>query len=144
MSGERYIAMELGKVSNLMKRDFIKSELRRQLEEVTGKNTWIILYLAEHKDEDIYQKDIENTFSIRRSTVSNMLKLMEKKGYIRREAVNSDARLKKLVLTQKALDADRMLKAQLTEKERLLRRNISDEELEVFYRVLDKIRGNIE
>ena len=96
------------------------------------------------KLKSIFQKDIENTFSIRRSTVSNMLKLMEKKGYIRRETVSSDARLKKLVLTQKALDADRMLKTQLAEKERMLRRNISDEELEVFYRVLDKIRGNIE
>ena len=144
MSGERYIAMELGRVNNLMKRDFGRLGQVTQLEEATGKNTWVILYLAEHKDEDIFQKDIENTFSIRRSTVSNMLKLMEKKGYIRRETVSSDARLKKLVLTQKALDADRMLKTQLAEKERMLRRNISDEELEVFYRVLDKIRGNIE
>lgn len=144
MSEERYIAMELGKISNLMKREFGKNEVRTQLEEATGKNTWIILYLAEHRDKDVYQKDIENTFSIRRSTVSNMLKLMEKKGYIRREAVDTDARLKKLVLTQKALDADRMLKAQLTENERLLRRNISDGELEIFYRVLDKIRANIE
>ncbi len=144
MSEERYIAMELGKIGNLMKREFGKNEVRTQLEEATGKNTWIILYLAEHRDKDVYQKDIENTFSIRRSTVSNMLKLMEKKGYIRREAVDTDARLKKLVLTQKALDADRMLKAQLTENERLLRRNISDGELEIFYRVLDKIRANIE
>lgn len=144
MSGERYIAMELGKVSNIIKRAFAKIEVREQLEEATGKNSWIILYLAEHQNENIYQKDIENTFSIRRSTVSNMLKLMERKGYIHRESVDSDARLKKLVLTQKALDADRMLKEQLNEKEQLMKRDIPDDELETFYRVLDKIRSNIE
>lgn len=144
MPEERYIAMELGKINNLIKRDFGNIEGRAQLEEATGKNSWIILYLAEHSNESIYQKDIENTFSIRRSTVSNMLKLMEKKGYIRRESVDQDARLKKLVLTQKALDAGRMLKERLYEKELLLRRGITDEELDVFFQVLDKIRSNIE
>ena len=36
-----------------------------------------------------------------RSTVTGVVKLMERKGLIRRESVSSDARLKKLVLTEK-------------------------------------------
>ncbi len=144
MPGKKYIALELGKTGNLLKRNYGCNPERQKLEEATGKNSWIIHYLANHQDKDIYQRDIESTFSIRRSTVSNMLKLMEKKGYIIRKSVTSDARLKKLVLTQKALDADRMLMEQLEENDRLLKRNISDEELDVFFRVLEKLRSNIE
>ena len=104
MNREKYLGVEISKVSNLLKRDFGTNSVRQRIEEATGKNGWIIGYLAEHKDEDVFQKDIETTFSIRRSTVSNMLGLMEKKGLIRRQSVRSDARLKKLTLTDKALD----------------------------------------
>ena len=38
-------------------------------------------------------------FGVNRSTVTSIVKLMEKKGYIERENVPGDARLKKLILT---------------------------------------------
>ena len=56
-----------------------------------------------NRDRDIFQKDVETEFSIGRSTVTNILKLMEKKGYIRREAVPQDGRLKRLVLLDKGM-----------------------------------------
>ena len=46
-------------------------------------------------------RDIEREFSITRSTVTNILQLMERKGYITRQSVEQDARLKQLVLTEK-------------------------------------------
>lgn len=42
----------------------------------------------------IFQKDLETEFCIGRSTVTNILNLMEKKGFVRRESVSYDARLK--------------------------------------------------
>ena len=56
------------------------------------------LYL-ESKKRDVYQKDIEEEFYIRRSSVSSVLQLLEKKGYIERIGVKGDKRLKKIVLT---------------------------------------------
>lgn len=56
-------------------------------------------------DRNIFQKDIEQEFSISRATVSNLVQLVEKKGYISREAISEDARLKKLVLTNKGIEA---------------------------------------
>ena len=44
-----------------------------------------------------------------RSTVTGVVKLMERKGLIRRESVSSDARLKKLVLTEKGISAHRTM-----------------------------------
>ncbi len=144
MADEKYVGMEISKIHNLMRRDFCKTTQDAHLEEMTGKNGWIIGYLAERQGEDVFQKDIETSFSIRRSTVSNMLKLMEKKGYIRRESVAGDARLKKICLTRKALDTHRLLMEQIARKEALLRRNLSEEELQSFFAVLEKIHRNLE
>ena len=49
------------------------------------------------------QRDIEREFSITRSTVTNILQLMERKGYIQRQSVPQDARLKQLVLTEEGI-----------------------------------------
>lgn len=57
-----------------------------------------LIYLTP-EGQDIFQKDLEAALDVRRSTISNVLGLLEKKDYIRRESVPSDARLKKLTLT---------------------------------------------
>ena len=65
-------------------------------------HTWIIGFIQEREEKNIdtFQKDIEKEFSINRSTTSEMIKLMCKKGMIKRVAVSHDARLKKIVLTE--------------------------------------------
>ena len=50
---------------------------------------------------DVYQRDIEQWFNIRRSSVTAMLQGMEQDGFITRCAVEKDARLKRLVATDK-------------------------------------------
>ena len=117
---EKYIELEISKTSNVLKRKCKNSELNRKIDEATGKNGWIIGFIADNQDRDIFQRDIEEMFSIRRSTVSSMLQLMEKKGLIIRESVGYDARLKKLST------------------------GLSDEEISVFFSVLERIRSNAE
>ena len=51
------------------------------VEDVTAMHGWILRYLYDNREKDIYQRDIEQTFSITRSTVTNIVQLMEKKGY---------------------------------------------------------------
>ena len=109
MQKDKYIGMELDKTRNMLQRAFARADLRIRLDKATNKNSWIISYLAENTDKDIFQRDIEDKFSLRRSTVSTMLTLMEKKGYIERQSVDYDARLKKIVLTPKAAEINRQL-----------------------------------
>ena len=73
-----------------------------------------------------------------------MLKLMEKKGLVTRESVNFDARLKKLVLTPKAMEMHCRMLEQLNMTEKKLKRGITEEELDIFFGVLEKIRKNAE
>ena len=142
---DRYVGIELSKVNKIMKRNFRKfEEIDDSNDELTGKNGWIIGYIAENKDKEIFQKDIENQFVIRRSTVSGILKLMEKKGYIIREGVSYDARLKKLTLTEKSWDFVSKTMEKVDENEEKLRNGLSVEELDSFFRTLEKIKQNLE
>lgn len=144
MTVKKFVGMEISKTNNMLKRNWEKSDFKKNADEVTGKNGWIIGFLYENRDRDIYQKDIEETFSIRRSTVSGIIQLMEKKGFINRESVPHDARLKKLSLTPKAMEMHCLMLQNLEKTEEKLKRGISDEELNVFFKVLEKIRNNTE
>ncbi len=144
MDMPRFVGVEISKTNNILKRKCRDTELSREIDEITGKSGWIIGFLAENDDKDIFQKDIEEKFSVRRSTVSSMLKLMEKKGLVTRESVNFDARLKKLVLTPKAREMHCRMLEKLNMTEQKLKRGISEEKLEIFFEVLEKIRKNAE
>ncbi len=139
------IGFQLHSLSNLMKRRIEHSEVFSHMDDnVTRNNGWILNYLAHHSDRDIYQKDIENDFCIRRSTVSKVIRLMENKGLLRREAVPGDARLKKLVLTPEGKKLQAAIEREQQETERLLRRGVTEEELRVFHQVMEKFKNNIQ
>ena len=81
---ERTIGMQLRCLTNLIKRRVEGSASYQYAKSITGTNSWIIAFLAENKDRDIFQRDLEERFSITRSTASKVIKLMEQKGLIER------------------------------------------------------------
>ena len=111
MSHSTDIGCQLHNLSNILKRRLEHSKAFSQLDDtVTRNNGWILAFLADHKNQDIFQKDIEDAFCIRRSTVSKVIRLMEEKGFIERQSVDYDARLKKLVLTPEGEHIHHLLK----------------------------------
>lgn len=144
MARENHIGFQLKAVMNLMCRRNESNKLYQKTAKLTGMHGWIIGYLSEHQGEEIYQKDIEARFSMRRSTVSGILQLMEKNGLLVRESVEGDKRLKRLTLTQKAVDLHQQILAEIDQTEQLLRQDISDEEITAFLKTLNKIKSNLE
>ena len=113
------------------------------VDEVTMMHGWIIRYLYENREQDIFQKDIEQRFAVGRSTVTNLLQLMEKQGFVRRESVKQDARLKKVILTEKGIASQESFEDIVEHIEEELSEGISEEELHIFYKVLDQINQNV-
>ena len=101
--GPQVIPAQIHRVDNLIFRKINQFARQNDVEQATPMHGWIIEYLYRHRDEAVFQRDIEREFSITRSTVTNILQLMERKGYIQRQSVPQDARLKKLVLTEKGI-----------------------------------------
>lgn len=92
--------MQLARIVNQLHRVALSVESAPSPCSMTVSQVSVIGYLLLRSDDEVYQKDIEQFFKLRRSTVSSMLTTMEKKGILTRQSVPHDARLKKLVLTE--------------------------------------------
>lgn len=141
---KKRIGFELSHCSRLIRRYMDAQAVKSYLDEMTGTHGWALRYFHQNCDRDIFQKDFEKKFDIRRSTASNILSLMEKNGLIMRQSVPYDARLKKIVLTQKAQDVHQQVEEAFCKMEEDIARDISDEELDAFFSILEKIKNNIE
>lgn len=103
----------------------------------------IIKYILKHDGKTIYQRDLEEVFNLRRATISGILKTMEKNNVIIRVCDPNDARGKIVILSD---DAKKFFKEKETLFKKLetdLKKDISKEELETFYKVILKMRDNI-
>ena len=96
------LGIALRNVNILIKRSMENSPVKKEMDNVTGMHGYIIGYLKSRGSEDVFQRDVEQRFSMRRSTATAILQLMEKNGLIIRSAVDYDARLKRIQLTEKA------------------------------------------
>lgn len=136
--------MQLRCLNNLIMRYMENSPVKKKMDQITGMNGWIIGYIASHPDENIYQKDFEKRFSITRSTASKVLTLMEKKGLVIRQSVPQDARLKKIVLTPKALEVHEMVQQDAAHFEGVLTKDFSKEEFELLLSYLERMKKNMQ
>lgn len=126
----------------------LSNKLRRKLDKLSSREAFSgsqgrTLYFLLAQSEDIFQKDIEEEYSIRPSTASELLKQMEIKGLIRREPVSYDSRLKKIVLTDKALEYKKQVVDDLTELEETLTKGIPERDMKVFFEVIEKMMDNL-
>lgn len=140
---KRKIGHMIKTLNGAFKKKFLNCGIEAGLDEVTFMHGWIMGYLHYNKDKEIYQKTIESDFNIRRSTVTAILQLMEKKGYIKREAVVGDARLKRITLTEQGEETAEKTKAIIDKMDADLLEGIEEEELDIFYRVSDKLLKNM-
>lgn len=110
--------------------------------QLTRLHHWIIGFVY-HSAGDVYQRDIETKFKISRSTTSNVIGLMERKGLLTRESVDADARLKKIVLTNKALDMHRRQIADMRRVDAVIEGALSPDEKKLFMALMAKIRAAV-
>ena len=120
------------------------SATRSYVDSLTGTHGWVIRYLYENRDNDIFQRDIEKTFGVRRSTVTSMLQIMEKNGLITRGSVPYDSRLKKITPTEKSLELHRQISSEIDAIEAELSAGLSEEEIASFIATIEKIKKNLQ
>lgn len=143
-ANERKVGLAIRMQHTAFTRRFLNDGMAGGLDEITIMHGWIMGYLHRNEDKEIYQKTLESDFGICRSSVTSLVKLMEKKGYIRREAVPGDARLKKIVLTPEGRATAIKVKNTLDGMELDILKGISPEELQTYFAVADKIMSNLD
>ena len=112
---QRYIKKDYDKLNELWNEVKDNKELLEEAIKVTkdkfGEDTLQSLVICEcmlitydKVDNEIYQKDIEKNFVVRRSTASGIIDTMEKNGMLKRQDSTLDLRTKRIVLTDKYID----------------------------------------
>lgn len=97
------------------------------------------LSMAEKEGRSVFQREIEDVFRIKRSSVTSVLQTLEKKGLIIRESIPEDARMKKLLLTDTAKKMQVGTCQMLDEIEREVRTLFTDEEFRQFLEYMNRI-----
>lgn len=136
-----YIGKEIIVLSNRIKRRMRASSEALGLTDTQGR---VLQYIWEESEKrEVFQKDIEDSFGIRRSSVTEIIQLLERDGLIVRECVPRDARLKKLVLTERAIQIQKVMNGKICELEAEMQKDISQEEKEMLLKLLYKIQKNV-
>ncbi len=141
---EKRMDFELHRTSRIVRRYMDNDASKSYVEKMTGTHGWAVGFFYNNRHKDVFQKDFEKEFDIRRSTASNILSLMESNDLIKRESVPYDARLKKITLTPKALEIQSVVEDAFSRLDQKMKEGISEDEMKVFFRVLEKINSNLE
>ena len=112
---------------------------------ITAIQSRVMFYIMDHcLAGPVFQRDVEQAFSLSRSTATGILQQLEEKGLLRRESVPSDARLKNLVPTPRAAELDAEVRACLRQSEAVLTRGLSDGQVQLFKETLATMAANLE
>lgn len=141
---ENNILYQISTLEKIVGREFIRCvKLNAVVNPPTPTQIKIINYIIMHKDEEIYQKDLEAVLKLRRATVSGVLQTMEKRGLITRTVSEDDSRTKKIVLNMGICSQFEKFKEKLKELDEIIKKDISMEELSEFNHILKKMQNNI-
>ncbi len=139
MNMDKTVGHQLKVMHNLIKR---RIQAAYTGEHPTYMQGSIIVYLM-RSDEPRYQRDVEKQFNIRRSTATGILNNMERDGYITRVSDERDARMKRIIPTDKAVAGYMRCEEAALDTERLLTKGLTAEEIETFLAIINKMKANL-
>ena len=143
MKEEKPILFLIKDLENKVFRVFLKSK-HPGIAKPTPTQLQILHYLILHREKGVYQKDLENLFTLKRATISGVLQTMEKNGLIYRVSDEKDTRTKKIYVHQKTMEIFLEGKEKLTEVEQVLVKNISEKDLDHFKKTLEQMISNVD
>lgn len=101
----------------------------------------IVNYLIKH--EEVIQKDLEIETQLKKSSITGCIDSLEKKGIVQRIQSKDDKRKNFIVLTPFALEKKEMLEERVKKLDAIVRKDIEEDELKTFARVLNKMLNNL-
>lgn len=141
MNDDRLIVgKEIGRLANIIRRELESYSTKC---EYSGAQSKALHFLLTNGSRDIFQKDLEEAYGLRPASASQLLKKMEENGLILRKPLDSDARMKRIIPTEKALAYQDKMIYDLNKLEEKLVEGISPFEQEVFMRTIEKMLQNL-
>jgi DNA-binding MarR family transcriptional regulator len=123
----------------------IENYMNRQMAEfdLTASQGILLGYLDRNLARQICQKDLEIEFNLSHPTICSILKRMEAKGLIVTEALLTDKRFKRILITDKGVTLHKQIHTRIDELEERMRAGLTDRDQDDLLRLLDKVAKNI-
>ena len=133
------LGLDIARINHVISRKVDAAIIHAIDDNLTVSQAHVIDFISmEGDNRDIFQKDLEKIFDIRRSSVSTMISSLEKKGYIRRESIPTDKRINKIVLTEAGIKSHIEVDSDVKKYKENILENFSDEEIELLYDLLER------
>lgn len=122
----------------------IKKDCDNMLKEIdlTFSQFDVLMYLLNNQEKTHNQRDLEEEFMIKNSTVTGILDRLEAKGFVQRVISRTDARYKRIIVTDKSRKIEKMIHQNGDRIEERLTYGISSEEQKQLSRLLTKMLNN--
>ena len=101
------------------------------------------LYFQLQNGKQVFQKELEEEFRIRKSSVTSVIQMLEKKGLVRRAGVTGDARRKELMLTEQGIAVQETVMERLDALEGLVNEALSPKEKQIWLSCIRKIENRL-
>ena len=137
------IGFEIKKLNMLISGQLRQATSINELNEVTNTHGYVLKYLAQRENEEVFQRDIEKEFAISRPTVSEIINAMEKNGMVERKAVERDARLKQIIITEKGKALNALVRQEFDAFEERLSGLITPEEEQALEEIIRKLSDGL-
>lgn len=102
------------------------------------------VYFQYCQKKRVLQRELEEEFKIRKSSVTSVIQILEKKGLVRRVGVPSDARKKEVVLTEYGITVQETVMERLESLENMVNEVLSPEERKLWHSCIRKIETRLE
>lgn len=140
----KHIGFMIHELDILLHRMTESEAKRMEFNYIRGPQSKILQFLFKNTEYKIYQRDIEKLLLIRKASVTQLLNGMETNGYITRRVSDKDRRFKQILLTQKSIKLKEKIDLMIIDIEKKLVNNISEDEKEIFFEVIGKVKENIQ
>lgn len=135
---------QLRNVINLMEHRVQKLAEAYHVEQLAGPQGFAVMFLKDNPDKDIFIKDIEQNLKISKSVTSDLIRRMEKNGFIQVCPAQRDKRYKRVILTDLGREkAQAIADFHLDIRQQILA-GIRREDLTIAFRVFEDILQNLE
>lgn len=106
--------------------------------------TLVFIHLQNKSGQRVCQKDVESHLNLRPSSVSSLVSNLEDNGFLCRTVDGDNARKKYIELTEKGKTVCKKEKLMMDECDGIIQSALTEEEQELFSKLLQKIITKIE
>ncbi len=137
------LGLEIKQTSKVIKQ-YVQRKIDENFKEndvhVTISEGMVLHYVHNHEDEVVTARVLIDQYGLSKATMSQILTSLLRKGLIHYEVYKPDGRMKRIVLSKKALRLESDINKSLADSDSFFKGAFTEKELETFADLLKKLR----